>query len=116
MRADPKGMWAEENVIDKRRKCKKRGLPFALTKDYLLSIAPATCPVFGVPLTYGWVGKRGGEPHSPSVDRIVPELGYVPGNIIIVSHLANIVRHTATPAQITRVGEFYATLLNEHTH
>jgi len=109
--ADPRGVWAKETVRGKRSLCKRKGLPFALTVDYLLSIAPDVCPVFNVPLTYGLSGHTGADPHSPSVDRVDGPLGYVPGNLIIVSNLANVVRHTATPTQILRVGEFYARLL-----
>src|SRR3954467_15879500 len=66
-----------------RKRAKDRGLPFALAKN---SIAvPLTCPALGMPIQFR--GRRSA--CSPSLDRIVPERGYVPGNIRVVSDRAN---------------------------
>lgn len=52
---------------------------------------------------------RGGKHHgSPTLDRLVPDLGYVPGNVLVVSELANSIKSDATPAQIRAVADFYA--------
>lgn len=66
----------------------KFGVPFALSKaDFEI---PSHCPVLGIKLVLG-VGK----PHdaSPSLDRIKPELGYVPGNVSVISHRANRIKY-----------------------
>lgn len=59
------------------------GLPFSIEVGSLL--IPSLCPVLGIPLIVG--GKR--SPNSPSLDRIEPSRGYVPGNVRIISDRAN---------------------------
>lgn len=91
-----------------KTRAKRLGVPFNLTVDYLRSIHTDVCPVLGIPL------KRnvGGNPtdNSPTLDRIVPELGYIEGNVMIISKLANQIKSSATPDQIRRVADFYTTL------
>lgn len=66
-----------------RRRAKRRGVPFALQRD-AISI-PSECPVLGIPLVVG----RARSMNSPSLDRIRPEVGYVPGNVRVISDRAN---------------------------
>lgn len=78
-----------------RQRAKLRGLPFSLTIEDLPSTLPETCPVLGIAI-YSNVGGRSTKPHSPSLDRIVPTLGYVKGNVRIISHRANELKSNAT--------------------
>jgi hypothetical protein len=66
-----------------RKRAAARGLEFSIRRDDI--IIPTSCPVLGIPLTIG--GKRA--PSSPSLDRINPAAGYVPGNIRVISDRAN---------------------------
>lgn len=91
-----------------RKRCLARGIAFDITADDIR--APERCPILDIPLRRGGNG-RGPSPDSPSVDRIIPELGYVRGNVIVISHLANSIKTNATPEQIIRVGTFYERLL-----
>lgn len=86
-------------------RAQKKGLPFNLTVDDLE--VPDRCPVFGMPLAWGTRKQRD---NSPSLDRIIPEKGYVPGNVLVVSWLANNVRRDFTPDQLRIVADFYAAL------
>jgi hypothetical protein len=95
-----------------RNRCNKRGIPFNLDEKDI--IAPEFCPVLGIKLRTNYkIGATDGgiTSNSPTVDRIIPELGYVKGNIIVVSHLANRIRNNATPQQIRMVAKFYESLL-----
>lgn len=66
-----------------RKRARNRGLEFTIMRDHI--VIPETCPVLGIALTIG--GKR--SPSSPSLDRVDPAAGYVPGNIRVISDRAN---------------------------
>lgn len=104
---NPKNAWACSAVGGAKARAKRDGFPFALTKDYLLSITPDVCPVFGTPFVFYGEGLR---PNSPSVDKIVPALGYVPGNVVVISLKANAIKSDATAEEISRVAEWLRTL------
>lgn len=93
-----------------RGRAKRRGLPFNLTASDL--IVPERCPVLGTPLLLrnGRSARPGATRHSPSVDRIVPELGYVKGNIVIISHRANSIRRDANATELRAVLRYVARL------
>ncbi len=99
----------QEDVDRARVRAKKKGLPCTITAAYIKAITPEICPVLGIPLLRN--KATGPRYNSPSIDRIIPELGYVEGNVIVVSHLANAIRSNATPEQILAVGNFYQKLL-----
>ena len=42
---------------------------------------------------------------SPTIDRKIPKLGYIKGNVVIVSHLANRIMSNATSEQVQLVGK-----------
>jgi hypothetical protein len=79
-----------------RLRAKAKGIPFDLDLEDINP--PDTCPVFNIPLKRN-VGK-GPKFDSPSVDRIIPELGYVKGNIQIISQKANLMKQDATPEEL----------------
>lgn len=52
------------------------------------------CPVLGIPLVIG-----GNQWNSPTLDRIRNSLGYVPGNVWVISGLANSMKSYSTSEQ-----------------
>lgn len=95
-----------------KSRARKAGLPFNLTIEDVMP--PEFCPILGIKLERNRAEGRNAGPHefSPSVDRIIPELGYVKGNVIVISQLANAIKQNATPEQIRKVADFYERLLN----
>jgi hypothetical protein len=74
-----------------RHRAKIHGWPCNLTlHDFEI---PEYCPVLGLKLSAG-SGKQ--QDSSPTLDRIIPDLGYVPGNIRVISYKANRMRSNAT--------------------
>lgn len=73
-----------------RSRARKGGYPCTLVRSEI--VIPEVCPLLGIPIF-----KTGGRAtnNSPSLDKIVPELGYVTGNIWVVSHLANLMKHSS---------------------
>lgn len=86
-------------------RAKRKGLPFDLTLEDLP--IPETCPVLGIPLI-----MRSGSFHdnSPSIDRLIPEKGYVRGNVAIVSYRANRIKDYGTLDELRKV----VTYLEKH--
>lgn len=75
------------------RRSKELSLTFDITIDDIL--IPAKCPILGIELaTDGEVRSR------PSLDRIVPELGYIKSNVQVISHKANTMKSNATPYEL----------------
>ncbi len=84
-----------------RRRAIRDGLPFDLeAKDIII---PDACPVLGLPFEWGkgqmgWRNMR-----SPSVDKIRPQLGYVKGNIRVISNRANHLKSNGTIEELEAV-------------
>lgn len=76
-----------------KRRARKNGTVFDLTIFDIPDI-PKNCPVFGIKLQPNNIA--GPLDTSPSIDRIIPELGYIKGNIRIISNRANRLRADAT--------------------
>jgi hypothetical protein len=79
-----------------RRRAREHGLPFEISKEDV--IIPEFCPVLGVKLVPG--NRKGPRPDAPSLDRIVPSKGYVPGNVQVISYKANTMKQNATPEEL----------------
>lgn len=99
--------WVEKNpekviLISIKARAKRDGIPFDLTVDDI--VIPDVCPVFNVPIARN--NKIGPGSFSPSVDRIIPSLGYIKGNIQIISHLANSMKQNATPEQLNQFADW----------
>lgn len=61
---------------------------------------PSTCPALGIPLV---IGEEVHTDNSPTLDRIVPALGYIPGNVAVISYLANRVKNNGTADQLRAI-------------
>jgi len=81
-----------------RARAKKHGVPFDLSIDDIK--IPEKCPVLGTPFKLG-SGKRSW--YSPSVDRIVPSVGYVPSNVRVISWRANWLKSNGTHEELLAV-------------
>ena len=81
-----------------------QNLPHDIDLDYLESIAGPHCPVFGTPFVWGQ--GNGAHPYRPSVDRIIPELGYVKGNVAFISLKANTIKQDVTEKELYAVADW----------
>lgn len=71
----------------------KCGLPFDLDEEYLKSIWTGVCPVFGIEIFYG---QERTLDNTAELDKIIPELGYVKGNVAFLSRRANRLKNDAS--------------------
>ncbi len=87
-------------LISARQRAKKAGVPFNLEVcDVLI---PEVCPILGIPLKVNHKANQPG-PGSPSIDRLVPNRGYVKGNIAVISHRANTIKSSASVVEVEAV-------------
>lgn len=78
-------------------RAKKKNIPFNLKVEDI--VIPKLCPVLKIPLTIG--GVNGGPiGSSPSLDRINNKKGYIKGNVQVISHRANTMKHCASNKEL----------------
>ena len=78
-----------------KSRAKKSDVPFdILHTDFEI---PEFCPLLGVVLQYGHADN------APSLDRIHPNLGYIRGNVMVVSRKANRMKNNATADELLRL-------------
>ena len=80
-------------VRSARRRALLKGIPFDI--DYTDIHIPEYCPLLGIKLNKH-VGEGRIFDDSPSLDKIVPELGSVRGNVWIISDRANRIKSNAS--------------------
>ena len=79
----------------RKRQAKKYGIPFSIDFKYVFSLQNDVCNVFHTPLNWCEM-TRHPKTDTPSLDKIVPELGYVEGNVAWVSYRANTIKNNGT--------------------
>lgn len=77
-----------------RDRAKKKSIPFSITIADIQ--VPEFCPILGIPLV---VGSKVLHDGSPTLDRKIPELGYVKENVAVLSHRANTIKNNGTAVE-----------------
>lgn len=98
--------WQIENPISfmwssAKSRAKSGNLPFNIEKSDIK--IPEECPILKIKL------KRtdgSASANSPTLDKIIPSLGYIKGNIQVISYMANIMKSNATPEEILNFCEW----------
>ena len=90
-------------LYNAKQRAKKANLPFNITIDDLT--IPEKCPVLGIDIVIG-----SGQPvdGSPSLDKIIPSLGYVKGNVEVISWRANALKRDATVPEMEALYRYYS--------
>lgn len=102
-----------------RTRAKRDGITFSITAAEVLTVWPNNdrCPIFGTPFEYVKPHGRGKympNPKAPTLDRIIPEKGYVHGNIAILSYRANLIKNDCLDPEIFR--QLASWLESHNTH
>lgn len=95
---------AERMFYEARKRAKIQGIPFSIEKQDIL--LPEFCPVLGLRLDYTQGTKGRPLDNSPSLDKIIPALGYVKGNIATISWRANVLKHDATLEEVVAIAGY----------
>lgn len=92
-------------VPNAKRRAKMLGMPFELKQGDF--VVPERCPVLGILLDQSPdIPERRPRMNAPSLDRLVPALGYVKGNVEVVSFRANMVKNEGTAAEHEAVARY----------
>lgn len=83
-----------------RQRSKKAGIEFSITEADIF--IPVRCPLLGIDIK---VNDLVIGPGSPTLDRIDPSRGYVPGNVQVISHQSNRAKSNLSAGQL----ELFAT-------
>jgi hypothetical protein len=93
--------YRRKMLYSARHRARKDGIPFDMTMDDIPEI-PERCPLLGIPLVI-WQAREEHRENTPSLDKIDPSLGYVKGNLWIISTRANQIKNDATPEELMKV-------------
>lgn len=88
----------------KKSECKRKGIEYNLTPEYLESIWTGVCPIFNVHIERASHGR--GSHHSAHLDRLDPNKGYVIGNVSWISGRANRIKYNATVEELRAVADW----------
>lgn len=84
-----------------KHKAKSKNIPFTILESDLSY--PEYCPVLGIKLNYS---AKNISDNSPSIDKIIPELGYIKGNVKIISNRANRIKNDGSYEEHLAVAEY----------
>ena len=107
MRSNPKKTWIIAALNRAKRRARERGLLYDLNTRYLMSILTTHCPVFGTEFVFS--GGVVATPQSPSLDRLDSSMGYVKGNVVVISVKANTIKSAYTAEDIAKVADWLKT-------
>ena len=74
-----------------KSRAKKNNLPFNLELDDIA--IPERCPLLGIKIESN---NFRNSPNNPSLDKIIPEKGYIKGNVWVISNRANTLKNDAS--------------------
>lgn len=88
-----------------KRRAKTADVAFTISKQDIIDIFPSDgkCPMLGIQLQFN---NKISQDNSPSLDRVIPELGYVAGNIQLISYRANRIKNDATLEELKMIVAF----------
>ena len=100
-----KEQFLYSTLMGAKSRAKLKGIPF----DILVSDIdiPDKCPVLGIPLLWGDRLTNS----TPSIDRLIPEKGYVKGNCRVISMKANRLKNNASEEDLKAILSY----INSHS-
>jgi hypothetical protein len=84
-------------LMGAKTRARQKGVPFDISVADIH--IPDKCPVLGIPLVWGDRLSN----NTPSVDRVIPEKGYVKGNCVVISMKANRLKNNASEEDLRAI-------------
>lgn len=96
MNSKTHGQNKDKNVktllYNAKYRAKKSGQPFNLSLEDI--VVPELCPILDIKFSDGM--------YAPSLDKIIPEDGYVKGNVRVITRKANVMKNNATFKELSK--------------
>lgn len=89
---------AVEMYQQAKTRAKNKRIVFTIEKEDV--IIPEVCPIFGIPFSF--TEKE----LSPSLDRKINDLGYIKGNVFVISKRANRLKADATIDELEKILQY----------
>lgn len=98
--------WSKESTMKdqlraRRIDAKRRGIPFTIDIDDI--IMPEFCPILGIKLDYNCKAAQMSNPNKATLDKLNPSLGYVSGNVFVISWRANKLKSNITIDELEKI-------------
>lgn len=108
---DAKELSMKRMLSGAKQRAKEKGLMFDIHYEDIQ--IPNLCPVLKIPLMPSTEGIL--NDNSPSLDRLIPYLGYTKGNVKVISMKANRIKTDATSNELAAVLEYVKQIEEENT-
>lgn len=100
--------WREGNAAyllwyKAKRRAEEKGLAFDIEVSDV--VIPAMCPVLGIAMASEKAGSMQSD-GCPTLDKIDPSLGYVKGNVAVISWRANKLKGNGTLDELSRIADW----------
>ena len=89
-----------EKAMLQRVRGRARRKKYEFNLELIDILIPEMCPILGITIDKIVTGIP--KYNSPSLDRIDNSKGYVKGNVMVISHKANAMKHNATPEELIK--------------
>jgi hypothetical protein len=92
---------------------KRNNIPFSIKFESIEQ--PKFCPVLGIELNYNWSGEHLRDDAKATIDKVIPELGYVPGNVYVISWRANKLKSNMNLTELQQIMNYIKEKTNGQT-
>lgn len=97
--------------LARKQNSKRLGIPFDIQFSEIET--PTHCPVLGIKLNYGWSGEKCRDDTKATIDKLVPELGYVKGNVFVISWRANKLKSNMSLEELRLIIKYIEERIND---
>jgi hypothetical protein len=105
------GNTLEKQFKSRRQSAIRNKIPFTIKFEDIDQ--PEYCPVLGTKLNYEWSGEGMRDNNKATLDKVNPELGYVPGNVYVISWRANKLKSDMTLVELEKIMNYIKEKANE---
>lgn len=92
--------FEQKMYVSAQYRASQKGREFNISIEDI--VVPDKCPILGVPIEL-----QSGSEYAPSLDRIDSNLGYISGNVWVISKRANTLKNNMTKNEALLIAEWF---------